>query len=36
MITHRFSILEAEKAFKMYEDHEDGILKVLLDVKHWD
>lgn len=36
IFTHRFTIRETEKAFQMYEDHEDGILKVLLDAKHWD
>ena len=36
LITHRFAIKEAEKAFKFYEDHEDGVLKVVLDVKHWE
>jgi len=30
LITHRFSIHEAGKAFTMYERHEDGILKALV------
>ena len=36
LITHRFPIRDAEKAFTMYERHEDGILKALLDVTCFD
>jgi L-iditol 2-dehydrogenase len=36
LITHRFPIRDAEKAFTMYEHHEDGILKALLDAACFD
>jgi len=36
LVTHRFSMREAEKAFTQYERHENGILKVLLDVSCWE
>lgn len=36
LITHRFPITDAEKAFTMYERHEDGILKALLDAACFD
>ena len=35
LVTHRLPILEATKAFKLYECHEDGILKVLMDTSYW-
>lgn len=35
IITHRFPIFDAEKAFSLYENHQDGILKVLIDATHW-
>jgi len=35
MITHRFAIRDAEKAFQMYLDHEDGILKAIIDATQW-
>jgi len=35
LITHQFPILDAEKAFSLYESHEDGILKVVLDANKW-
>jgi len=35
LVTHRLPIREAEKAFTLYERHEDGILKVLLDMSAW-
>jgi threonine dehydrogenase-like Zn-dependent dehydrogenase len=35
LVTHRLSIQEADKAFKLYERHEDGILKALLDTSYW-
>jgi L-iditol 2-dehydrogenase len=35
LVTHRLSIREAEKAFTLYERHEDGILKALIDMSDW-
>jgi threonine dehydrogenase-like Zn-dependent dehydrogenase len=35
LVTHRLPIREAGKAFRMYERHEDGILKALLDASYW-
>ena len=35
LVTHRLPIREAGKAFALYERHEDGILKALLDMKIW-
>ncbi len=35
LATHRLPIREAEKAFGMYERHEDGIVKALLDAGGW-
>jgi len=35
LVTHRFPIREANKAFTMYERHEDGILKALIDMSDW-
>ena len=35
LITHRLPIREAEKAFTLYERHEDGIIKALLDMSDW-
>ncbi len=35
LVTHRLPIREAEKAFDMYERHEDGIIKAVLDAKSW-
>jgi L-iditol 2-dehydrogenase len=35
LITHRLPIWEAEKAFSMYEQHEDGIIKAALDAGSW-
>jgi L-iditol 2-dehydrogenase len=34
-ITHRLPIREAEKAFQMYERHEDGIVKAVLNARSW-
>jgi threonine dehydrogenase-like Zn-dependent dehydrogenase len=34
-ITHRLPIREAEKAFTLYERHEDGIIKAILDATLW-
>lgn len=35
MITHRFAIREVEKAFQIYADHEDGIIKAIIDATEW-
>lgn len=35
LVTHRLPIREAEKAFHMYERHEDGIVKAILDARRW-
>jgi L-iditol 2-dehydrogenase len=35
LVTHRLPIGEAEKAFGMYERHEDGIVKAVLDAGCW-
>jgi L-iditol 2-dehydrogenase len=35
LVTHRLPIREAEKAFGMYERHEDGIVKAVLDASCW-
>jgi threonine dehydrogenase-like Zn-dependent dehydrogenase len=35
LVTHRLPIREAGKAFTMYERHEDGIVKALLDMSEW-
>ena len=35
LVTHRLPIREAGKAFSLYERHEDGILKALLDASDW-
>jgi L-iditol 2-dehydrogenase len=35
LITHRFPIRESEKAFEMYERHEDGIIKASIDAGAW-
>jgi L-iditol 2-dehydrogenase len=35
LITHRMPIREAEKAFDLYERHEDGIIKAALDAGGW-
>jgi L-iditol 2-dehydrogenase len=35
LVTHHFSIREAEKAFTLYERHEDGILKALINATQW-
>lgn len=36
LITHHFSILEAGRAYTLYEQHADGIVKPLLDASCWD
>ena len=35
LVTHRLPIREADKAFQMYERHEDGIVKAVLDARSW-
>ena len=35
LVTHRFPVRNAEQAFSMYEKHEDGILKALIDMSGW-
>jgi L-iditol 2-dehydrogenase len=35
LVTHRLPIREAEKVFGMYERHEDGIIKAVLDASEW-
>jgi threonine dehydrogenase-like Zn-dependent dehydrogenase len=35
LVTHRFPIRNAEQAFTMYEKHEDGVLKALIDMSEW-
>lgn len=35
LVTHRFPIREAGKAFTMYEQHENGILKAIIDMSGW-
>ncbi len=36
LVTHRLPIQEAEKAFLLFENHADGMLKVILDASAWD
>jgi threonine dehydrogenase-like Zn-dependent dehydrogenase len=36
LVTHRFPIHEAAKAFTLYEQREDGVLKILLDASCWE
>ena len=35
LVTHRLHIREAEKAFNLYERHEDGVIKALIDTSNW-
>ena len=35
LVTHRFPIQEAEQAFTVYERHEQGIIKAVLDMSGW-
>jgi threonine dehydrogenase-like Zn-dependent dehydrogenase len=35
LVTHRFPIRDAEKAFHMYERHENGIVKAIIDAHDW-
>jgi L-iditol 2-dehydrogenase len=34
-VTHRLPIRETQKAFEMYERHEDGVIKVIIDASEW-
>ena len=34
-VTHRLPIRDAEKAFSMYERHEEGLVKAILDARGW-
>ena len=36
LVTHSFSIDDAEEVFNMYADHEDGILKAVIDLSPWE
>jgi L-iditol 2-dehydrogenase len=36
LVTHRMPIKDAAQAFSLYEQHADGILKVILDAAAWD
>jgi L-iditol 2-dehydrogenase len=36
LVTHRFPIQDAAKAFTLYEQRENGVLKVLLDASCWE
>jgi threonine dehydrogenase-like Zn-dependent dehydrogenase len=35
LVTHRLQIQDAAKTFTLYERHEDGILKALIDTTYW-
>ncbi len=35
LVTHRFPIREAQKAFEMYERHQGGIIKAAIDAGQW-
>ena len=35
LVTHHFPVREAAKAFTMYEQHDDGILKAVIDMSEW-
>jgi L-iditol 2-dehydrogenase len=35
LVTHRFPIRDAARAFTTYEKHKDGILKALIDMTEW-
>jgi len=36
LVTHRFPIGDAQKAFTLYEHHADGVLKVIMDASGWE
>lgn len=35
-VTHRFPILNADVAFELYERHDEGVVKAVLDCSNWD
>ena len=35
LVTHRLPVTDAEKAFRMFEQKEDGLIKAVLDVRSW-
>jgi L-iditol 2-dehydrogenase len=35
LATHRMPVRDAQKAFQMYERHEDGIVKAIIDARGW-
>ncbi len=35
LVTHRLPIRDAQRAFEMYERHENGIIKVIMDATAW-
>jgi threonine dehydrogenase-like Zn-dependent dehydrogenase len=35
LVTHRLPVKDAEKAFKMFEQKENGLIKSILDVRSW-
>jgi L-iditol 2-dehydrogenase len=35
-VTHRFSIVDAQEAFTLYERHDQGIIKAVLDASNWE
>jgi L-iditol 2-dehydrogenase len=35
LVTHRFAIRDIQRAFEMYERHEDGIIKAIIDATEW-
>jgi threonine dehydrogenase-like Zn-dependent dehydrogenase len=35
LVTHRFPIWSAQHAFTLYENHAQGVLKVILDAADW-
>ena len=35
LVTHRFPVREADRAFSLYESHEDGIIKALINMSDW-
>ena len=35
LITHHFGVRDTEKAFRMYMDYDDGIIKAIIDANEW-
>jgi len=35
LVTHRLPVKDAEKAFRMFEQKEDGLIKAVLDMRSW-